>query len=281
MKLLTILEQADNNQFTFYDNKLGTILREFEGFEYPQVNESIDDVAGPYGSVYVFSKYGKRQVSIKGDLLGSNVYALRRQLMTALRQTGTIKLVKFITYDDLELQFEAEVTKMVNPYTHMIHTFLIEMIAPDWRFYSQTEKNFDIPISIVNGGGAIPMSIPFALTESVVTDVTKTKIVTNEGSEVTDPIFTIHGAGTDILVRNNTSDKEFTIDLALNDTDELVIDVKNRTVVLNGITNAYQYITGDFWSLVPGENEIRFYVDGYVNDETNLTITYRDAYGGI
>lgn len=281
MKTITIIEQQDGNYFTFYDNNLGSILREFEGFEYGIVDESIDDVSGPYGSVYVNSKFNKRQVAIKGDLVSSDVFALRRQLVKALRQTGVIKLFKFTTYDDLQLQFEAEITKVVNPYTHMIHEFLIEAIAPDWRFYSQELKTVDIVVAFVKGGATIPATIPMAITENINSDTTETDIIDNLGSEVTDPIFMISGPADNVVVRNNTTGEEFTISQALVEGDELVVDVKNRTVVFNGVTNWYQYFTGDFWSLVPGENEIRFFVDGFVLDQTNLSITYRDAYGGI
>jgi len=281
MKLLTITEQQDGDAFTFYDNALGTILRGFEGFEYSTVRESIDDVAGPYGSTYITSKFGRRRVAITGDLISDDVFSLRRDLVKALRQTGTMKLVTFTTYDDLNLQFEGEVVKVANPYTHKTHTFLIEIIAPDWRFYSQEETTANILLSFVRGGAEIPATIPMAITENINTDVDLTEVVINEGSEMTDPIFTISGPGTDIIVRNETTEQEFTINTTLVTDDVLVIDVKNRTVVLNGTDNYYPFIDGDFWSLVPGENEIRFFADGFEIDVTALQITYRHAYGGI
>lgn len=282
MKALTIIEQSTGDYFTLYDNDLGSILRKFEGFEFAEVKESIDDVAGPYGSVYVNSKFGRRRVTIEGDLVSSDVYSLRRNLSKALRQTGTIKLFKFTTYDDLNLQFEAEVTKLVNPYTHTIHTFMIEAIAPDWRLYSQDLTTATIAQTAVRGGATIPATIPMSIPVQTSTDTSITNIITNNGNETTDPIITIHGPGTNFTIGNMTADKELLLETTLADDDEVVINVKNRTVVLNGITNVYSDLSGDFWSVLPGENELVFLIQsGRDVALTSMMVEYRDAYTGI
>ena len=46
MKRVTIIEQQSGDYFTLYDNDLGSILRKFQGLEFADVRESIDDVAG-------------------------------------------------------------------------------------------------------------------------------------------------------------------------------------------------------------------------------------------
>lgn len=281
MKQITIIEQQDNIQFTLYDNMRGSILREFQGFEYPSVRESIDDVAGPYGSVYVTSKFGRRRASIEGDLVGSDVYQLRRNLLRALRQTGVIKLIKFTTYDNMELQFEAEVVKLVNPYTHTIHTFLLELVAPDWRFYSQELINEEIVQSSIQGGGVLPGKVPYAIPLQTTGETQLDNILENEGNETTDPVLTITGPGNGFIIGNLTVDKQLTFNRALSEDDVVIIDVRRRTVVLNGITNVYPDLSGDFWSLVPGENEIRFFVQSGLTTATKLEVSYRHAYSGI
>lgn len=282
MNQITIIEQQDNKLYTLYNAGEHSIIREFEGFEFADVRNSIDFVAGDYGAVYVNSKYGRRRVGIRGDLVGGDVYNQRRLLNRALRQTGTIKLVKFTTYDNLLLQFEAEVAKLVNPYTHKIHKFLIELVAPDWRFYSQTEQSRDIAQTSVIGGTSIPASIPMSIASPTATDSELSNIITNNGNEQTDPVITISGPGTTFIVGNVTTDKEFTLDVTLVEGDSVVIDVKTRTVTKNGTTNLYADFTGDFWSIAPGQNELRFNVNsGLELDETNLNIKFRDAYNGV
>lgn len=281
---ITIIEQQSGNSFSFYDNKLGTILRSFEGFEYASVRESIDDVAGEYGAVYITSKHGRRRAAWIGDLLtdvSKTVFERRQQLLKALRQTGTMKLIKFTTYDGLALQFEAEVIKHLNPYTHAVHTFLIEVIAPDWRFYAQEESMQTLGRTSVSGGASIPTDIPMSIVTPAAAEQMNEKIVENVGSEATDPVITIHGPGTNFTVGNFTTGEEFILNSILTDTDSVVIDIKNRTVVKNDTDNLYPDITGEFWSLIPGENELRFNVQSGATFETQLTLDYRAAYGGI
>ena len=281
MRMLTIIEQSTGDLFTFYDNNLGTIIRKMEGFEYADVIPSIDDVAGPYGATYITSKHGVRRCSIEGDLISEDVYEVRRRLLNALRQTGTIKLIKFTTYDSLDLQFEAEVVKVLNPYTHKVHSYLIEFKAPDWRFYSQTLKTYDLTQTVLRAGASIPASIPWAIPASTDPMTELNNIIINEGNETTDPVFTITGPGTEFTITNQTTNQSLVLDRTLVSEDEVVIDVKNRTVVLNGNTNVYPDVSGDFWSLIPGENELRFFVSSGLTVDTNLNVSYRDAYAGV
>ncbi len=51
--------------------------------------------------------------------------------------------------------------------------------------------------------------------------------------------------------------------------------------VNHGTVNLYPDITGEFWSLVPGENELRFSVSSGADLNTLLEVSFRDAYGGI
>jgi len=255
MKQLTIADQVNSDEFTFYDNAGGTILRSFEGFEYPSVRDVIEDISGKGGATYITSKFGRRLVSWTGDLVSNDVFTLRRTLLSVLRQQGTMKLIKFTTYDDLELQFEAEIRKVINPYTHSIHSFLIEAVAPDWRFFSQTEHE----VEVADGGS---------------------ETCDNEGNEETDPVYRIDGPGTSFSVTNNTTGESFTIERTLEEGDYIEVNVKERTILLNGTTPIYSNFDGDFAALEPGENEVEFNaVDG--GGATLLTISFRDAYNGI
>lgn len=275
MKTITVID-SNNNQFTFYDNQNGIIIRELEGFEYADVNAVIDDISGDVGAIYITSKFGRRSFSWAGDLVSDNVFALRRQMLAVLRQTGVMKTIKFTTYDGLDLQAEAEIVKVLNPYNHKIHTYLIEAISPDWRFYSQTLKEFETVQTVISGGASIPATIPM----SFHAENNSSNVASNDGNEITDPVFVIHGPGTQFTVGNQTTGKEFIIEYSLNSTQYIEVDVKNRSVKLNGLTNIYSSFDGDFWRLEPGGNTVRFIVEG-VGENSLLTIRYRDAYNGL
>jgi len=257
MKQITIIDQDDSNEITLYDAGEESILREFEGFEYPEVKSVIEDVAGKKSAVHVANKFGRRNMSIIGDIVGSDIFTARRNLLALLRQTGSMKLIKLTTYDDLLLQCEADITKVVAPYTHTIHNFLIEMVAPDWRFYSQTEHtNLSADSS---------------------------QVINNAGTERTEPVFRIYGPFTSVTLINNSNAEEFTLEYGVYGVDEgdyIEVDCLNRTVMLNGITPIYSAFSGEFFSILPGNNTISFIPIGG-SAATQLRTKWRDAYNGI
>jgi len=253
MKQIKITDQDTSESFTFYDNANGTILRSFDGFEYPEVLTSIEDVAGKGGAHYINSKFGRRRMSFQGDLVGADKFSQRRELLTILRQRGTMKLFEVTTYDDLLLRFEAEIIRLTMPYTHQIHSFLFELQSPDWRLFSQTEEEETVTV-----GGS--------------------DTITNNGTELTDVIFTLNGPGTSIDIQNFETGESFSIDDLIAD-DEVIINTLNKTVTKNG-DDSYSIFTGDFFGLQPGDNTIGFDVSGSTG-ATSLTLTYRHAYNGI
>lgn len=258
MKIITVVNQTDDSEFTFYDSANGILLRDFEGFEFSSVREVIEDIAGPESAIYITSKFGRRRFSWSGDIVSDSVFSVRRDMLLPLRQTGLLKLIKFTTYDDLELQCEAEIVKVVNPYNHKVHTFLIEAIAPDWRFYSQEEYQDESD------------------------DAERT--ITNAGNEQDDPVFRIYGPLTAVTITNLANSESFTIELdeysGISAGEYIEVNVKDRTVKLDDGSSIFSAFTGEFITLQPGDNPIQFSPTG---DDANtvLRVTWRDAYNGI
>lgn len=254
MKSIKITNQTTSDSFTFYDNDQDTILRTFDGFEYADVKLALDDVSGDPGATYVTSSFGRRNLSFQGDLVGSTIFSDRRDLLKVLRQTGTMKLFEMTTYDDLNLRFEAEVRRFTNPYTHQIHTFLFELVAPDYRFYEQTEQTQDYLANT-------------------------TANVTNTGTTNTIPVFTITGPGTNVEVQNNDSGLYFNVGNLIGG-DVVVVDTKNKTVTKNG-SPAFSIFTGDFFYLEPGANSLSFTITSGSTGASNLNVKFRNAYNGV
>lgn len=252
-----------------------------EGFEYPTVISSVEDISGISGAIYVNSKFGRRLLSWQG-LLSTNIPENRRVIEQICR-AGSLKTIQFETCDGLQLQAEVEVLSIVMPYRIGRTKYLIQAVAPDSRFYSQELIDVDITQTSIRGGASIPFpTIPVAITQSDLTDEELNAIVNNSGSEATEPILTIYGPGTGFTVRNDTTDKEFTLSTALLDGEYVTIDVRNGTVIMNGTTNVYEDFDGDFPLLEPGDNEFRFIVAADIEpDTTRLNVQYRHAYIGI
>lgn len=274
MKQISLVNGS--RSFTWYDNSGGTILREYEGFEFPQSIPLFENVPGKQGSYYAGSKFGSRRLAWVGDLLGENRYQLRRDML-APASPGSLKTLKFTTFDDILLQCEVEIISVRNPYTGMIHTFSFEAIAPDYRFFSQTLNELSTSPTTASGGIALPTSLPIDF--SNVVGVPKLE-VDNDGDEATPPVFTVHGPGTNFIIQNTTTGEILNLNTTLSSSEEVVIDVLNRTAY-QGNTNIYSLISGTFWSLAGGENVIHFNAQSGSGANTLLTVAYRNAYKGI
>lgn len=260
MKTLKITDSQTTENFTFYDTQRsnGAILRTVDGFEYPSVRASIEDVAGRKSSVYVNSKFGNRVLTITAYLFGTDAvscFLRRRQLMEVIRQEGYMKLIEFTTLDNIALRFEAEITKLVAPYSKVNKPIMLDLIAPDWRFYSQTESTDTM--------------LPGGVT-----------VISNGGTEKTDPVLEITGPANSIQVSNLTTGESFTLSENLTAGQVLTINMKEQTVVLGSSTNKFSIFSGDFFVLEPGNNSIEFLATS-TTGATKIDVIYRDAYLGV
>lgn len=247
MKALSITNGSDT--LTVLQDQMTSL----EGFEYPSVKSVLDDVFGYVGAVYVTSGHGSRRLSLiiyQKDMCGDD----RRTMLKVLRQNGQQKLLKFTTLDDLALQTYVEILTVKHPYNGIVKPFMLEMIAADFRFFSQDLTTVDI---LANATGSI----------------------SNAGTAKTSPVYTITGPGTDISVINNDTTDTFLIG-DLGASDEVEVDALNHTVKLNSVID-FSFFSGTFFDLDSGSNSITFSVPSGSTANTKLEIAYRNAYNGV
>lgn len=244
MEELTLINEG--NQYIF------STISDAEGFEFPTTRPVIEDISGPQSSIFITSKFGRRPLSWRAIISG-DVLSNRRNLILATRQ-GNLKTLKFSTCDDLDLQTEVEVTKVLMPYKLGRTIVLIEAVAPDWRFYSQTLHS--------NDSDAAEQTIE------------------NLGNEVTEPIFRIDGPFTAVTIRNLSSSEEFTITHTVTAGHYIEVDVRERTVKYDGDTSVFSSFDGEFFNLIPSDNVLQFDPTGDTG-ATGLVTTWRDAFAGI
>lgn len=251
MKSLRIINQSDNSYYDFTQENIVSV----EGLEYAETKSVFDDVFGKPGTVYVTSSFGRRNISFELLLPHADKFTNRANLVSVLRETGLIKLIKFTTFDDKLLQFEADIVKFFNPYSKIRKVMTIGMVAPDFRIYSQTEKTTE-----VDDGGS--------------------EIAVNSGDEVSNPVLRVYGPGTVFTVDNLTTSEQIVLTRSLVLGDYVDINTLRKTAVLNGVSNVYKDITGDFFDLESGNNEIGLTVTGG-DANSILEVIFRDAYRGI
>lgn len=278
MNKIKVTEQSSNTEYEFFDNSENCVLNGFQGFDFPSIKSAVADVPGIIGSAIVASSYGRRIISWNGELVGDDVFEERRKMLLALRQTGKRKLIEFTTYDNLDLQCEGEITKVDSPYNHKVQAFLIQAVIPDYRFYSQELHKVSMGESQIEGGTAIPTPVPIDFDGSG--NIGGLEVI-NGGNEDSPIWFTIKGPGTGFTVRNDTTQKQFRINYTIEDGDEIVVDTKNKRVMLNGSYNIYSALEGYFWDLAVGTNRVFFVADSDASEDTLLELEWRDAYNGI
>jgi phage-related protein len=250
MKTMSIFNSVDNALFTIDRDEMGSL----EGFEYASVRPAIEDVAGNHGASYLASKQGRRRFSFQ-CLIRDQTLANKRTMLLALRQTSSMKLLKFTTLDDLTLQASVEILAVRYPYSSIPKPFLIEMVAPDWRFYSQTLHQT-----------AVPLDTPTA--------------VSNAGNENTYPVYVITGPGNGFTV-SDADGNSFLVDYELLDDSTIEVDTEENTVKLGDGTSIFPDFSGDFFGLEPGAVNITFSVGSGDDTTTGLSVDFRDAYNGV
>lgn len=149
--------------------------------------------------------------------------------------------------------------------------------AEDPRIYEVVEQNFSIPLgaTVFTGFG---FNLGFNFGFGGVSSTTDTVTITNTGNRPAPALFTIHGPVTNPRILNDTLSKEMVFNIILGASDVLVVDPKNRTVVLNGTANRRNVLQAPTWFyLAVGENTIRYRAES--SDPTSfLEIDYRPAW---
>lgn len=110
------------------------------------------------------------------------------------------------------------------------------------------------------GGRTYPRTYP--MTYSTGTGVGNAILLTNSGTAPTAPLVTLTGPLPKGAwrVANDTTLKDFRMNVGVLAGETLVIDFRKETALLNGQL-VFGAVTGDFWDVVRGQNTIRLYAD--------------------
>jgi hypothetical protein len=150
--------------------------------------------------------------------------------------------------------------------------------AEDPRLYDNSLHTETIGLgATVFTGFGFPLGFSFGF--GGVSTTTDQAVIDVDGNRPTPPVFTIFGPVTDPRILNDVTGQEMKFSgIVLGVTDTLVVDVKSRTVKLNGTTNRRNTLTAPTWfDLQPGQNVIRFRA-GSSDPTADLQIDYYPAW---
>jgi len=199
------------------------------------------------GSSYNRSKIKERQFNLNGVVKGLDNFNNFKRVMN---KSGLKKLT--VTYPGmptfyLMVDFENYATD-----SNYLQKVSLQVVAPDPNLYANDAQEIVLG-NIASSGFIVPVTLPVTL--GIPTG--SSGILINYGNETGYPLFKIIGTCSNIIITNETTGESMTIDVNLNEGDELIIDNIKRSITLNGVKRM-DIKSGNWISCVPGRNSIGF-----------------------
>lgn len=264
-------------------------VQKADGFEAPDYRVGSYEKPGEDGARVTAAFYGGRPFTIQGDMQTADVatfQAARQALNYAFRtqrdQYNYPLLTRIlVTANDGSTYFlDAQVKTFKNPLSYPTYSsFISTLYAPDPAIYGTSQVTTGQIARLAAGGVTFPLTFPVIFTAGS----GGVGFLNNAGNLDTWPVMTIRGAVTNPLIyaveRGGLIQLGFT---TTNATDVIVIDMKNRTVMLNGTTSLLTYLTTDsrWFSLPPDANTIEFNT-GSAGDTGTVEVTAYSAFLGL
>lgn len=253
-------------------------IAEAEGFEFPEVRAVFIDPPSRHGTLYINSLKGRRSLSWRG--LITDDIQINRRLLASVCEPGNLKIIEFETCDGIAVRTLVEITGLVNPYRINRSPYLIQAIAPDPNFESQTLHSESTGITVQEGGTPVPAAVPAPIGGGSSLNF----ILVNNGNTDAQPIFTIQGPGENFLIQNVDTGETINLNLELTANESVIINTKEFTAY-KGSQSVFGSVvrnpSAGWISLQPGTNRIVFNASAGFDENTLLTVEWRDTYTGI
>lgn len=276
------------NGLDFGENAKYQIQAPLSGLDMPPIRMGQGDFSGRDGGYVSSQFYSARTIVVNGFYRGANcdeADTLRKNLIAALpiRQSIPVYITSFSGRNVFTQTYVRDV-KMDYTEGGIFGQYQITLVAPDPLLYEIGDGSdpnsgyINVPVYKLIGGGYVTQyDMPAQWTPG-----TQPTVATNSGDVVIYPQVRIVGPVTNPIITNLTSNKFVRINVTTTGaTDELIIDMKTRTVTLNG-GNILSYRTLDskWWGLELGTNNLQF-TSGSSSDVNFATVRYRNGYKGI
>lgn len=238
-----------------------------QGLESAAIRVGDGIYAGRDGGYVSGHFYGHRTLVLKGFYIGKDceeASELRRILFGLLRIRYKLPII--ITTAEAEFYTEGFVTDIKSDIENLkAGEFQITILCPDPILYESKNEE------------EVWYEETLSLTEPTP--------IANYGDVEAYPVITVNGAVDGIEIINNTTQLVMQIDIETDDNDEMIINMKKRTITLNGLgINEYRSLGSSWWTLLQEGNDI--IVQGgsagsSIVPEATVTIKYRKGFSGI
>lgn len=273
------------NDFQINDQLIGMHLDEpIEGLAgLPAIRTSQGTNLGANGGWTTKQLYEPRFISFSGRIFGRTVAEVedrRREFSTILarivRNKGALRIITpaghVYSTEVVLIGVEMPINKVLN-----LVEWKINLKADDPLLYDNSDGELLATIRKTRQGGFV---IPFELPLYISPDE-QPATVNNSGNEMILPNIIISTKATNPKIINRTTNQSMEITATVKDGGKLEIDMKNKTILLDGM-NIYDLQTAgsNFWGLIAGDNRIELQTD--IQDErTEAELRFRSGFIGI
>jgi phage-related protein len=274
IKQLKITLENNSNVVVIGSSEKFALGKPVSGLGIPPIRTSSQNYSGRDGGRVNAQYYSQRLITIPGfvgEMTCEDHELARQELQLALPIRSPIDVTIQTSAGNIYLtsgyitNFEMDVEDKT------FARFKIDILCTQFYFLSDTTQQIEIS-RYLGGGFTLPVVLPitFAPGQGVVT-------ANNGGTETAYPVITIEGTADTPRVTNVETGQFIEFDLEMSGSDTLVINMLERTAVLNGgSVLSLRNPSSSWWGLMVGANGLRF--DTFNGADTaTATIQWRDA----
>lgn len=271
----------DGTTAVFNDGLSGLHLEEVTGWDSPAIRVNLEDLPEEDGAAAGDFFYGARPWTMRGRVIAPTAAARNvtisnlRRTLRALRSDLTAK-TQPSGLPAMQAAARIESLRLAGGYAK---EFLIGLVSPDPRAYSQALHTEDAQGAAAAAGAPFPWVFPITFGGSSGSTLSLT--ATNAGDIEVAPLLRIVGPAKNPQLRNGSTDQWLYVDgLELAAGQWLEVDMAARTAVRDDGTSAYHLVrfpSSSWWTLRPGSNSVELWATG-TDGTTVLEAIWRDAW---
>ncbi|MDQ0672934.1 hypothetical protein QFZ36_000495 [Pseudarthrobacter siccitolerans] len=272
-------------------NATNYVLTDVDGLDAPPYRVTASENAGEDGGSVGAAFYGSRLVTLSGIVSATNAadyHQARRNLayMCRIRKDSygypTMTPFSFTTLDGVAYTFSGQIKGFkVETKRPTYGKFFISIVCPDPAIYGAA---FTSGAVTRPSGGTVSFPLTFDTTFEFGTGTGGSASIYNYGNADVWPIITLRGVGTSPYIYSASRGKNMKLNYTTTlSSDVIVIDMKNKTIVLNGTTNllSYKDVDSDWFSVEAGVVTSVQFNTSASSDGMTMEVTGNVAYVGI
>lgn len=259
------------------------LLTEIQGLSIPTIRSSSGNFSGRDGGYLSSQFFGTREIVIDGVAWGNTALESEQNFARLLKAIPIRQLLPMYIRVASGQTYLAHVSVMDFKYAlnnDMLHKFQMTLLSPSPNLYIANPDdendgwNSEVLEPVTGGGYITPFVLPVEWDDS-----SQITIIDNTTTSIAYPQIILNGMFVNPIIRNLTTGEQIGLNITTTAGDVVVIDISDRTITLNG-GSILPSMTGTWWGLVQGVNNIELSVDSMAPDADG-ELRYRLPYLSI